>query len=278
MKYTIFGSSGFIGSHLTRYLRSLGYSVHLPSRQDLFTETKDLGRVIYCIGLTGDFRSRPFDTIEANVGIISKVIRECSFDSLVYLSSTRVYGVETCHLETSEESRLSVVPSNDSLYDLSKLLAEALCSSQHSRNIRVARVSNVVGNGLSTATFLGSLAESIKLGSPIVIKEGENSRKDYVCIADVVSAIYLLSKDAKNTIYNVASNSTATHKEIATIIEEELGHKVSFFEAAIDRVLPKIDTTEIQREFPHLHFKSASLAIRNYFRNLQKEYSFGLDK
>ena len=80
---------------------------------------------IFAIGLTADFRSRPLDTMDAHVSALAEVLRCGRFDSLTYLSSTRVYAglPRGCGNAT-----LVVNPSDASdLYNLSKLAGEALC-------------------------------------------------------------------------------------------------------------------------------------------------------
>jgi len=100
---TVLGSSGFIGSHLVNKLRELNVSYYCPSREEDLTK-KNLGDVIYCIGLTADFRSRPFDTVTAHVCKLLTILQECRFDSLLYLSSTRLYMYESILTRAKEES------------------------------------------------------------------------------------------------------------------------------------------------------------------------------
>ena len=63
---TILGSSGFVGSNLKNKLVSVGINTYTPHRSEELSG-KNLGHVIYCIGLTADFRTKPFETIEAHV-------------------------------------------------------------------------------------------------------------------------------------------------------------------------------------------------------------------
>ena len=48
--------------------------------------------MIYAIGVTADFRTRPFETMEAHVSVLCEILRDARLDSLTYLSSTRLYG------------------------------------------------------------------------------------------------------------------------------------------------------------------------------------------
>ena len=91
MKYTVLGATGFIGSHVAALARSLGHEVVCPGRDDNL-DGQHLGHAIYSIGITADFRRRPHDTVTAHVTKLQEVLTRTSFDSLVYLSSTRVYA------------------------------------------------------------------------------------------------------------------------------------------------------------------------------------------
>src|SRR5437868_14664917 len=87
---TVLGASGFIGSHIVRELEQRGEKYYAPAKVETIWD-KDLGNIIYCIGLTADFRTRPFDTVEAHVCKLNELLKRGRFDSLLYLSSTRVY-------------------------------------------------------------------------------------------------------------------------------------------------------------------------------------------
>ena len=88
---TVIGASGFVGARLVEALTAAGREVSAPSRDHDGLFTRDLGQVFYCAGLTADYLARPFDTVEAHVGLIARILRDARFERLVYLSSTRLY-------------------------------------------------------------------------------------------------------------------------------------------------------------------------------------------
>ena len=70
----VIGGAGFIGSHLLAHLEKSGYECFAPARDDASVFERELGHVIYCIGLTADFRQRPFDTVRAHVCFLAEVL------------------------------------------------------------------------------------------------------------------------------------------------------------------------------------------------------------
>ena len=134
-RFTVLGGTGFVGAHLARFLRACGDEVAVPPRDAALSG--DLSHVVYAIGLTADFRTRPFATIEAHVCRLSRLLERAKFESLLYLSSTRVYARTSVALE---DMALAVDPTvTDDLYNVSKLAGESLCLSRETPTVRVAR-------------------------------------------------------------------------------------------------------------------------------------------
>ncbi len=249
MKFTVFGASGFIGSHLVCHLVGRGHEVQTPSRQMENLNGKQLGHVIYAIGLTGDFRTRPHDTVDAHVCLLSRVLQNCQFTSFLYLSTTRIYANASVDFPIHEESLISLKPAADSIYDLSKLLGESLCLGFPSERVRVARLANVFGTGMNRTTFLGSIIEEIKKGSCLTINESPASGKDYVSIDDVVQLIETIAVEGRSRLYNVASGSVTTHENLLNKIIELAGVKVRYSAQSPTRRFPLIDISRCQAEF-----------------------------
>ncbi len=66
-KFTVLGGNGFIGSHLGEVIVELAYECDKPKRNDRSIFDRNLGHLIYAVGLTADFRVRPYDTVRAHV-------------------------------------------------------------------------------------------------------------------------------------------------------------------------------------------------------------------
>ena len=108
---TVLGATGFIGRNLVKKLNEDGKTIYIPGRNEIIKD-KFLGDVIYAIGLTADFRERPYDTIIAHVCKLIEIMQNNTFKSLTYLSSTRVYNGKNG--EVFEEEELYVSPHKES--------------------------------------------------------------------------------------------------------------------------------------------------------------------
>ena len=251
-KFTVFGSTGFIGKNFVRYLRNRGHWVVTP-RRNPDTETiscgGDLGHVVFAVGVTGDFRWRPFETVEAHVSRLAQLISVSKFQSWLVLSSARMYDAVPTGAPVNEEALFLVRPSADSLYDLSKLLGEALCLSLPSDNVRIARLSNVYGPGQSKNTFLGAIISELALNNTVQIQEDSKSTKDYVSIDDVCVALEYIALRGKHRLYNVAGGQAISHGELANALEYVSRGRVDFAPAGAIRRLPAIDITRAREEF-----------------------------
>jgi nucleoside-diphosphate-sugar epimerase len=249
MKFTVLGGRGFVGSHVVRYLERQGHTVDVPSRDLVGLPEKDLGHVIYAIGLTGDFRKRPFETVDAHVCLLAKLLQTCRFDSWLYLSSTRVYSALDLDKSAGEDSPVIVRPGMDSLYNLSKLMGESLCLACPSPSIRVARLSNVYGTGISTDTFLGSVINDLRQQGHVTVNESPESGKDYVAVDDVATLIETISLRGEERLYNIASGRLVTHRELFGKISKLTGFTASFPDGNLMRTFPVVDISRVHAEF-----------------------------
>ena len=250
MIFTILGSSGFIGRHLAKALSQAGHEVRTPDRSAIFSQAGNQGHVIYAIGLTGDYRQKPLETTQAHAGIVGRFLQEAIFDSLLYLSSTRVYrGLASTDI-AHEDSALTMGVSGDTTYDYSKLLGESLCLSDARKTVRIARLSNVYGEGMSEGSFLGSVMTSLRRGKSVVIDDHPDSAKDYISIRDVTRLLPAISTSGKHRLYNVASGHASSNRQIADTLAAS-GHTVSFSgKTPHPRIFPSIDTARLEHEFP----------------------------
>ncbi|WP_018985064.1 NAD-dependent epimerase/dehydratase family protein [Methylophilus methylotrophus] len=220
IKFTILGASGFIGSNLREYLASKRYQVNTPDR-DFWTniekqkQKENLGHVIYCIGMTANFRTNLTGTIDSHITLLNQLIKQCQFESITYLSSTRVYEGAS---HTAEDTMLQVNPAKSGqVYNISKLAAESLCISTSSK-AKIIRLSNVYGQDNKSKNFLSSVLQQSASDGAVTFQTSPSSSKDFVSINDVVKLIHLISLEGKSAIYNVASGENTANQLISDFL------------------------------------------------------------
>lgn len=247
MKCTVLGGSGFIGSRLLTWLSNQGFECLSPPRLDRSFLDHPLGHVFYCCGLTADFRQKSFETIEAHVTLLSQVIERGCFDSLLYLSSTRVYlGVDRAH----EEATLRVSPLVPSdLYNISKISGESVCFSTGKTGVRVVRVSNVVGYQPASENFLTAILEDAVRNGCVELLTSPDSEKDYIDIRDLVELLPKIAFHGRHNLYNAASGTNLSHSELMRKIGCLTGCAVSWRPNAPAVKFPVIEVKRITSEF-----------------------------
>jgi len=245
--FTILGAGGWIGSALVRRLAGSGQQVRAIFRDNWPAANESLGDVIYAIGLTADFRVRPFATAEAHITVLTRALQSCRFDSFLYLSSTRVYLGASATTEQTAVSVRSADP--DHLYNVTKLAGEALCLALPNPHIRVARLSNVVGTGDRSQNFLPAvLAEAGRTGS-VTIRSAPDSEKDYIALDDVTALLEVIATCGKQRLYNVALGGNVSNRLIAELLRQHTGAEVTFAPSAPRIAFPRIAIDRLAGEF-----------------------------
>lgn len=243
---TVLGASGFIGSHLVNSLRAEGIQHDAPARGDDLAG-RHLGHVVFCIGVTADFRSRPFDAVEAHVCRLLDVVKNCSFESLTYLSSTRVY--RSGDGPAREGDYIFMDPQRiDDLYGLSKATGEALVAARGGA-VRSARLSNVYGADPETGTFLASVIGQAITEKHVHLQTSLESAKDYVSIEDVVNLLPRIASAGTQPLYNLASGHNVTNLELMTRLAELTGCSFDVAPGAPTAVFPSISIERLVTEF-----------------------------
>ena len=222
--FTVLGASGYVGTALVRHLRAAGEDCAAPGRGDPSVFQRPLGHVIYCIGLTADYAQRPLDTVEAHVSVLRDILARARFDSLVYLSSTRLYDSRpAADTPCREADDLALNPHNlRHIYDLSKAIGESLCLQASGGRARVARLSCVYGSDLAQDNFLHRTIRDALAHRSLEIATAPDTARDYVHIDDVVRLLPEIARRGQG-IYNLASGMNIANRELIAAIATATG-------------------------------------------------------
>lgn len=186
-------------------------------------------------------------TIDAHVCILNNILKNCNFDSLLYISSGRIYyNVNS----TLEENSFSINPNiKNDLYDISKLQGESLCMSLNNSQIKIIRPSNVIGTSAPPNLFIPSLIKEAVETGKIVLHSTLDSNKDYVYVDDLVELIPKIIFSDKFQIYNIASGYNTTSKEIINEIIRLTNCKLEIAPDAKKFSSGQININRIKNEF-----------------------------
>lgn len=243
---TVLGSSGFIGSHVVERLKELDIAHFSPGR-DNDLPRENLGDIIYCIGLGADFRTKPFETVEAHVCKLLRILRECEFDSLLYLSSIRLYEDQVG--EAREEDPIQVSPLNPiDLYNISKVMGESLLLTC-GRKTRVARLANVYGKDFAFHSFLSTVLKEAISTNKVTLRTSLEAERDYIYIGDAVDALIKIATEGRHQVYNVASGANVSNRELTQRISEVTGCRIEVAPAPSQTTYPQINIDRIREEF-----------------------------
>jgi nucleoside-diphosphate-sugar epimerase len=250
---TVIGARGVIGSALTRHLQANGWDCRTPSRDAVWPEMHaPLGVVFYCAGMTADYLAQPALTLEAHVGLLARVLQSRSYESLVYLSSTRLYDDLPPQAIAKEDMALAVRSTEPRhLYDITKLAGESLCFALGQGRARVARLACVYDRS-GTQGFLPQLLEQIRAtpaGGTLALHSSPHYARDYVHLRDVVRLLIDIATRGTQAVYNVASGVNVSNAELAEWVHACSGHTIEFALQSPAPAAPRVDVQRAAAEF-----------------------------
>ncbi len=259
-KILITGGSGFIGSHLKKYLddfeiitigrsKSEDYKIDL-SDSKLESIIKDFSPDIVCHLASGsnilraeENKEKEYKDTVLSTKALARVLNRFKKITIIYLSSQAVYGLPESLpvIETQVTKPISVYGKNKS--EAEKIII------QSGLNYLIFRISSVYGLGqdYKKSGVIAKFINWMKNNEPPVVFNSLNSFSDFVYIDDVINAIVLsIQKNTQNEIFNLGSGKAITLKEILDILYK-------YFPCAPK---PKLETNLL---YPHKEYKGLYL-------------------
>lgn len=251
MKILITGAGGFIGKHLSKYLRDQHHIVNIYS-QPLKTESKnnyyinlldensvkkyidklqDIDVVINLASKMSD-KSNYYDVslLHDNLKICENVIvliKNIKPKQVVNFSSFAVYP----HMdgEFNENSIISPQNNPDCIYGLSKYCTEVMLDFLlHNSNIQIVhlRISIVNGVGMRSDRIVPVLLKELKDKNVMTLYGNGERISNFIEVKDLCRIINLVIKNNYNGIYNVGGENISFYKLAKKLINEH-GNKES---------------------------------------------------
>jgi len=228
----ILGSSGFVGTSLLRRLSERGGAVSVMNRtldptltvaQALVDDLTRVPRrfdVVFLLAAHvpyGRMDVYSAALLEANVDLVTRVVKAFPDARLVYASSVSVYG-EPQYLPVDEEHSFN----SPHAYGLSKLAGETIARS-HPNHV-ILRFSSLYGPGMTRKTFLPTVIDDARTKGRIVLG-GDGSRlQDYLFVEDAAEMLIEAGQTTASGVFNAASGEARSNRAVAEIIAHELGN------------------------------------------------------
>lgn len=189
---------------------------------------------------------------KAHIINLNELLKYGKFDKVIYLSSTRVYDDLTAKKNIDEDAVLSVSPLNKRhIYDISKLMGEALCMSYQNQKCIVLRLSNVFNDKKDKNSFLSKFLNKISKSNKkksIYFNFSPYSARDYIHLSDVLKIIYKISKKGNKKIYNVCSGEMISNLDLSKMVKRCIGAEIKFNNSLLKSSPPKISNDLIKED------------------------------
>ena len=266
-KYTIFGSTGFLGKNLKDFLIKKKYQVFCPTKKK-YKFNQNLGHVFYCAG-TSDSISNPDKALSANLIYLNKVSLNNNFKTFTYFSSIRVYSANKL---TKENVKIECnLFERGSYFKSLKLAAESLCLQINNPKIRIIRLSNLYGRHFDKQIYLmPTILKNFKLNKIIKLSISPKSTKNYLNVDDAIRISIQIARHGKFRIYNVASKSALKVGEILKILKKFKNIKIQISKNPKLAHETKINTNRIKKEFNFFEKESFYKSFLNLIKNNYK--------
>jgi UDP-glucose 4-epimerase len=312
-KYLITGGAGFIGSQLVDFYLKEGHKILTidnlswgkkefishnlknPNFKFINLDLLDFNKllnninsdvdVVFHLAANSDIKrgvENPATDFK-NTTIVTfnllQVMRIKKIKKIFYTSGSGVYG--DVGKKYTKENFGPLCPV--SMYGATKLSAEAMISAfvnLFNMQAWILRPANIIGPRATHGVVFDFINKLQKNPKELEILGDGNQSKSYLYITDVIDAIDLVWKKAKNkvNIFNVTSSTFITVSEIAQIITREMGLKnvrLKYTGGAVgwigDVPIVRISNTKIRRIGWVSHFTSRQAVIKTVQGLLNKK-------
>ncbi len=296
MKILILGASGLVGGNCMRYFQIkedidvIGTYFSYEAKDTVKFNTLDLSDsenfdihtynpdvILHCGALTWvDYCEQNPDesyqkTVQSTLNAIELAKKYNA--KLVYISSDYVFDGENGPYTESD----TVNPI--SLYGKHKLEAEQEVVKALPSSHLVLRITNVYGDEERNKNFISRMLDNVLKDEPMEIKLPVDQYATPVNAADIARSLYLLLKDNKTGIYNIASTDFVNRVQLTELILKHFPeHNISItpiFTKEMNQPAPRpliggLITRKFLDEYPNFHFTNVDDYLRKKLSEINR--------
>ena len=274
MKIAVTGASGFVGGSVAEKLIENGVEVIQVSRSNTDYSVASIAEVIRgadkVIHLAavrgGDGSMSDYRDNERITENLLSAMKDADAKQVIYASSRMVYSGEDA-IPWKETD----IPAPNSLYGISKMEGENLCS-YYSRKYgfgsTAVRIAQVMGTGEKVRNMMSVFLEKAAGGEQLKVIGKSRAKRQYIYVkdlAEVFCRIALADSKGQNVI-NAGMEQAYTNLEIAQIFSESFGlPQPEYDDSKPETITPSImDVSKMIEEtgFIPRDMKAAAEAIR----------------
>lgn len=234
MKYTVIGSTGFIGSEISNYLMQsgenecIGVGSHMCDLTDAAKAQEVLPSlvrdavVVYAAGIPR-LRSNTLEAMIANISMLFNllnVFKTASPEKVIFLSSVEVYGAPKS-LPIVEDSKIKP----ETMYGIGKVTGELMLQASIEKiPLAILRLPGVYGIDDKGLGLIGKLMQCIRDCKEFTLLGNGLEQRDFLYSGDIPRAVEALAKtDFKKVIINLVSGKSHTVAEIMDMLFKRYG-------------------------------------------------------
>ena len=232
MKIAVTGASGFVGTSVAEILIERGIEVIPVSRSNTDYSVESLvqilqgaDKVIHLAAVRGgDGSMSDYHDNERITENLLNAMAEGNADRIIYASSRMVYSGEDA-IPWKETD----IPAPNSLYGVSKLEGENLCSyysRKHGFGSTCVRIAQVMGTGEKVRNMMSVFLEKASRGEQLKVIGKSQAKRQYIYVkdlAEVIRRIAIAESGAGQDVINAGMEQAYTNLEIAQAFSEVYG-------------------------------------------------------
>lgn len=226
------GASGFVGKSVAENLIENGIEVIPVSRSNSDYSVESLvqilqgtDKVIHLAAVRGgDGYMSDYHDNERITENLLNAMAEGDADRIIYASSRMVYSGEDA-IPWKEMD----IPAPNSLYGISKLEGENLCSyysRKHGFGSTCVRIAQVMGTGEKVRNMMSVFLEKASRGEQLKVIGASRAKRQYIYVkdlAEVIRRIAIAESGAGQDVINAGMEQAYTNLEIAQAFSEVYG-------------------------------------------------------